>query len=369
MKKLPYIIITLLFFGLLLLPHLADKLFVLERSSKGENRNMTPFPRRFNYSNIAKQLEEYYNDRIPFRAKLLEYCHKIQSKLFLFANGAALMGKNNFFYYQPDFWDNTLDHFRGKRALRQYELTKQCEFMKKLYAFLRARNIDFLFVTAPNKIQVYPEYLPERRMYEQSEKSPDRQFIDAMHKKYPAIPVLDLLPELLAAKKFYGDFLYYRADTHWSPVGAYIGAANIIKRVSPDNRNRLPMSGEFTIKKGKKCEPADMGNQVISKKIIAEYTEMVPEVAAFSGVITGNARKEIQVSVNPNAPDKRKVLIFRDSFTSNMQPYLSNHFREVHYIWTHQVSPKVISQVKPDIVIVECVARLMYKIHTVYTEF
>ena len=92
--------------------------------------------------------------------------------------------------------------------------------------------------------------------------------------------------------------------------------------------------------------------------------EMVPEVAVFPGVIPGNARKDIQVSINPNAPDKRKVLIFRDSFTINMQPYLSNHFREVHYIWTHQISPKVINDIKPDIVIVEYVARLMYKMQT-----
>ena len=364
MKKLPYIIIVFLFFGLLLLPQLADRFLGFANSTDSENRNITPFPNRFQYEKIAWQLEEYYNDRIPFRSILLKCAHKIQQELFPFANGYAVAGKNDFFFYQPNNWENTLEHFRGRRALRQYELNRQCKFMKKLYAFLQAQNIDFLFVTAPNKIHVYPEYLPERRAYEQSENSPDRQFINAMRKKHPKIPVLDLLPELLAAKKFYGDSLYYRADTHWSPVGGYIGTANIIKHFTPDKRKLPPMPGEFAIKVGKKQEPDDMKNQAANKKTSAIYMEMVPDVAVFPGVITGNARKNIQVSVNPNAPDKRKVLVFRDSFTINMQPYLSNHFREVHYIWTHRVSKKVISDIKPDIVIVEYVARLMYKMQT-----
>ena len=364
MKKLPYIIIVFLFFGLLLLPQFADKLFVFDRGTDGENRNIAPFPSRFQYEKIAWQLEEYYNDRIPFRSILLKNCHKIQKNLFPFAAGYAVAGKNDFFFYQPNNWENTLEHFRGKRALRRYELNRQCKFMKKLYAFLQAQNIDFLFVTAPNKIHVYPEYLPERRAYEQSENSPDRQFVNAMRKKHPKIPVLDLLPELLAAKKFYGDSLYYRADTHWSPVGGYIGAASIIRHFTRSDRNLPPMSGEFAIKTGKNNEPDDMRNQAVSVKSPKNYIEMVPDVAVFTGDITGNARKDIQVSINPNAPDKRKVLIFRDSFTINMQPYLSNHFREVHYIWTHRVSQKVINDIKPDIVIVEYVARLMYKMQT-----
>ena len=56
---------------------------------------------------------------------------------------------------------------------------------------------------------------------------------------------------------------------------------------------------------------------------------------------------------------KYKVLIFRDSFTISMIPYISQTFGEVNYIWSHDLNEyeKVINDYKPDIVIYESVER------------
>ncbi|MGL5703371.1 MAG: hypothetical protein ACRCW5_09660, partial [Cetobacterium sp.] len=54
-----------------------------------------------------------------------------------------------------------------------------------------------------------------------------------------------------------------------------------------------------------------------------------------------------------------KVLVFRDSFTSAMIPYISETFGEVEYIWSHSVNAhqQKIKEYKPDIVIHEMVER------------
>lgn len=42
-------------------------------------------------------------------------------------------------------------------------------------------------------------------------------------------------------------------------------------------------------------------------------------------------------------------------------PYLSNHFAEVHYVWTHKVSLGQIAEISPDIVVLEYVSRILIK--------
>ena len=56
---------------------------------------------------------------------------------------------------------------------------------------------------------------------------------------------------------------------------------------------------------------------------------------------------------------KYKVLVFRDSFTEAMLPYLSETFGEVEYIWNHNFNSyqDKIREYKPDIVIHEMVER------------
>ena len=362
MKKTSSIIIVVIFFSLLVVPHIADKIVKSDRSVANENRNLTKLPEEFDYEKIASQLEECYNDRIPFRSNLLKCSQKLQSKLFAFSLGNSLKGKNDFYFYQPGNWENTVEHFCGKWALRYNELEERRKFMVKLHKFLKKEKKEFLFVIAPNKIQIYPEYLPERRNHPESEKSPDRQFIKYMQQHNPEIPLMELRSPLLAAKKFYGDALFYRADTHWSPVGGYIGAAAIIKHFSPDTA-KLPAPGDFKIKPNGLKEPDDMRNQILNNSTTVDYPEMVPDVAVFKGKLVGDG-KPFLVSINPNAKDKRKVLMYRDSFTVNMQPWISNHFREVHYVRMHRVSRQLIRKIDPDIVIVEYVARLTRKMKT-----
>lgn len=361
MKKLPCIIIVLLFFGLLLLPQIADKFVKLDRSTAGEKRYLTPFPKKFKYRKIASQLEEYYNDRIPFRPVLLESCREIQSVIFPFMLGNTLIGHKGFYFFRKPGWEDPIDQFRGKEKLRHYELLKAQKFLKKLHGYLKNHDIEFLLVIAPNKVQIYPEYLPERRKYQESELMPDLQLVRFMQKHDPEIPILHLRQTVLDAKKYYGDELFYRQDTHWGPVGGYVGARKIIHHFSP--QTVLPAPGEFALGKSGQEEPIDLINQSINKLEQIKYPEIKPLVPEFNGT-TERIGKNILHTINPNAPDQRRVLMHRESFAIALIPYLANHFREVYFIWTHKVSRQRIEELKPDIVILEYVARIIGRMQT-----
>lgn len=363
MKKLPYIILVVVFFGLLLLPQIADKFFELNRSTAAEKRNLTEFPQEFKYRKIAAQLEEYYNDRIPFRPILLKGCRQLQSMLFPFSLGNTLIGEKGFYFFRKPGWEDPIDQFRGKEKIRQYELLAAEKFLKKLHAFLNHKNIPFLLVIAPNKVQIYPEYLPERRKYTESELMPDLQLFSFMQKNSPQIPVLYLRPTILAAKAYYADNLFYRLDTHWGPVAGYIGARKIIQHFAPSVK--LPAPGEFTITASGNDEPVDLINQSLNATAIyIKYPELKPAgVPEFTGKFQKVA-PDCLYSYNPDAPDKRKVMMHRESFAIALMPYLSSHFREVYYIWSHKVSRKRIDEIKPDIFIIEYVARIIGRMQT-----
>jgi hypothetical protein len=50
-------------------------------------------------------------------------------------------------------------------------------------------------------------------------------------------------------------------------------------------------------------------------------------------------------------------VIYRDSFTNALIPFLSEHFSRAVYLWEYDVDPALIAAERPDIVIMEVVGR------------
>jgi len=59
---------------------------------------------------------------------------------------------------------------------------------------------------------------------------------------------------------------------------------------------------------------------------------------------------------NNNLP---KAVIFRDSFGAAIQPFISEHFSRITWIWKHKIDLKLIEEEQPDFVIVELVERYL----------
>ena len=55
-----------------------------------------------------------------------------------------------------------------------------------------------------------------------------------------------------------------------------------------------------------------------------------------------------------------RAVIFRDSFTSHLVPFLSEHFSRAVYLWQNDFDAAVVTQEHPDVVIQEIVGRHLY---------
>ena len=113
-----------------------------------------------------------------------------------------------------------------------------------------------------------------------------------------------------------------------------------------------------------------MDNGDLAKMLNVDYTEcmkdvdyVVPEPANGWSyqIIEENKSEDGRLvflrTINNTQP--LKVMVFRDSFTTALQPYLSETFHEVLYYWDHDINKymDVIIKEKPDIVIAETVSR------------
>jgi hypothetical protein len=59
-------------------------------------------------------------------------------------------------------------------------------------------------------------------------------------------------------------------------------------------------------------------------------------------------------------PSLPRAVIFRDSFTSRLVPFLSEHFSRAVYLWQNDFDAAVVTQEHPDVVIQEIVGRHLY---------
>jgi hypothetical protein len=59
-------------------------------------------------------------------------------------------------------------------------------------------------------------------------------------------------------------------------------------------------------------------------------------------------------------PSLPRAVIFRDSFTSRLVPFLSEHFSRAVYLWQNDFDAAVVTEERPDVVIQEIVGRHLY---------
>jgi len=155
----------------------------------------------------------------------------------------AFLGKDGFFFEGYGdrkvekgvirSFDNVTDYMGllpfNDADLEQWKLT-----LEERQAWLAQRGIRYLFVVAPTKGLIYPEYLPERIQRTKAELGLASRYDQLVSylKTHSTVPVVDLKTALLAAKdqREY-PLLYYKTDFHWNFYGAFLAYQAIVRGI------------------------------------------------------------------------------------------------------------------------------------------
>lgn len=223
-------VLIAIFFALIWLPTL-DNFFHLDNSSPlGENRLPAAFPKMSSFSLAGARtfiagLEAYFNDHFGFRNSLVRGFQKGKIVLFRdYSVSRIIIGQDHWL-----FWGESqmVENYLGQKKLSPEELAAWQRLLEKRRDWLAQRGIRYLFVIPPDKQDIYPEELPPWLI---RATPPDRetkldQLLEYM-KARSTVPVLDLRPSLVEAKKIQPTYL--QNDTHWNSFGAFVAAQSLL---------------------------------------------------------------------------------------------------------------------------------------------
>ena len=283
-----------------------------------------PYPKRF---------EAWFNDHFGLRTALIHGHSRVKVGLWgVSTNQKVALGHDGWLYYSGD----VMEDFRGVRRLGHAGLVYWQRFLEGKRDWLAARGVRYLFVVAPNKQSIYPEFIPARHT---RVGTPMLDQLLAHLKQNSDLEILDLRPALAAAKQT--GRLYDKTDSHWNERGAHVAYRAIMERLSAwfPELAATPLT-RFRVE----TETAPGGNLAgmlnLKDVLLEDRTRLTLTVPACAGrtAIQLVAKKPWARHARPfrtrceTAADVGAV-IFRDSFFSRLTPLLSESLRQVDYVW------------------------------------
>ncbi|WP_277668747.1 alginate O-acetyltransferase AlgX-related protein [Caproiciproducens galactitolivorans] len=332
--------------------------------SSVEKRTLAKFPSFFNQdgsvtlSGTRSGLENWINDNAAFRLPMQKLNADLTFNLFHSSPSSKVkIGKNGWYYYTGD---NNLEIASGTYPMTQDTLEKIKEAQVAIQQVLKKKGITYVLVLTPSKVSVYPENLVGDFQVRQTVIDEVADYLT----KNTTIPVINLKNDLLKAKQ--KQTVYFKTDTHWNQVGAYVGYSAIINRLNdlgiidskPTDITTYPSThkGEFSVMMGDAdllpAEPFQATKIISPKAERLESGDLYNEIDSLDQ--TNYVYKPFYLYHNPSVQNK-KLLIYGDSFFEkwNVDQLFAQNFSDLTYIWSYCIRNNVVNAVKPNIVILE----------------
>jgi len=331
---------------------------------QAENRELAAMPRFDGSLNslaaFPNGFSAWFEDHFGFRALLIRwYGESRLLVLHVSPSTTVVDGRDGWLFYGDD--GGTQD-YANETPLTRSEVDVWRTALVRARDWLASRGIAYVFTIAPDKHVIYPEKEPAsiRRIGPTSRMD---QVFTAL--AGTGVSAVDVRPALAAARA--RERIYFLTDTHWNDRGAFVAYQQIIDAV----RRQVPavpppwtradfQPAERTI------EGLDLAGMIGLTRVLHEtdltLTPIRPRQAkvieprgAEATAEEGYLVTEIPGSTLPRA------VIFRDSFTSRLVPYLSEHFSRAVYLWQNDFDADVVEREHPDVVIQEIVGRHLYE--------
>lgn len=305
-----------------------------------ENRKLASFPNIKNGNiSIFEQIDNYISDRFGFKNYFVVINTAINRNIFhLQYTNRVLYGKDGWLFYIDKNDGDNLSDFQKTNLLDEDSIKIFVDQIVRRAEWCEKNGIKFIFLIAPNKHSVYPEYYP----YERPE-GPTRT--DQIVANLPdSLRNYFIFPRdyLISKKSDIIKPLYYETDTHWNSLGAYYAYEILSQRVQECfphiNYPQVQYKVNFKESAGGDLPP------LLGLKSHGKLTEFIIEPESGGK------------NINKDLP---AALIFRDSFFTHIEPFASTLFSKTEYVWQAlgESDKGYIMRNKPDIIIWEITER------------
>jgi alginate O-acetyltransferase complex protein AlgJ len=261
----------------------------------------------------------------------------------------VLIGKEGWLYLTDE---ENLRYFQCDQPFTPAELDTLVEHVREMREFSKENGAEFVFLIAPNKESVYPEFLPEGIGTSGKPCRMD-QALEALQKA--GFDTLDLR-KTLAMEKSFGQ-LYYKTDTHWNDTGAVLAYRAILSELKKGFPALQVWSSEdFTTVSHTRA--GDLSKLIPLFQPISEEAVFLEPIRDRKAVISPGADNKTILSETgvESYPD---AVVFRDSFFMGLLPFIAENFNHSLFRWTFDFDKNLIFTEKPDIVVYELAERYL----------
>lgn len=310
--------------------------------SVDENRALAKPPKLHlrQLDEFTSSLESFLNDRMVGRTLLVKSRNWLKYAAWgVSGSQNVAIGKQGWLYF---LGDGSAPVIRHEKPFSQRELSCWKAALEQRTQYLAKRGIKYVFLAAPDKDTVYPEFLPTawRPVHSQSRLD---QLTETM-KQAPSVAFLNVA-DVLKTRKGQQN-LYYKTDTHWNELGAFIAYRQVAGTIGLWFPFVKPLD-EMALQYGTKKYATGDCSKLLG--LLGWLKEDSPSVAA----------QQQAKAAFPSTQKLGKAIVFHDSFGDGLKPFLSEHFEQIDY--RKQDEPWIdledVARQKPDVVIQEMVER------------
>lgn len=356
MRRIEDIALIIFFLAALTLPLMGLALRLdLARAHK-ENRVLAPFPpvslNRHVLGSFPEKFRAYFEDHFGFRNALIGWQAAVKVKwLGVSSSKRVILGRDGWLFQPP--YDNSLEWYRGPRPLTTEQLAQWQRVLEARRDWLRERGMRYIFVIAPEKHTIYPEYVPDafRRMQEVSRLDQLVRYV----KEHSDVEILDLRQALMEAKR--RERLYHRTDSHWNDYGAFVGYQAIAAELAKASAEIQPLTeADFELVREQSRE-MDLSAQLgLGDVLTEENLRLRPRRASLEFRLNPDIKYLVSEGKNDRLP---RMVMFRDSYSNYLIPFLDHHFSRAVYVWNYGFDTNLIETERPHFVIQEVVERYL----------
>ena len=268
----------------------------------------------------------------------------------------VLAGENNWLFYKGAVDCNPIADFEGTNQFTNLEMNEILDKTLTIQDYLIDKDIKFSLLIPPNKENIYYEYMPKDYSYSNSSRTDE--LVKYLYDN--GVNVISPKEELL---KYHNDLqLYYKYDTHWNQLGAYIGVKNVlnswnecIPSINDKKILKTNLKGQYHY-----CAEDDLAKMVGMLNYFDDEIEYsINEDYSIKWEEFEEEQNSNQISLfkNVNAANKKKLLLVGDSFRTAMIPSLVEEYSEVYVVHRSYFNKEMIEKINPEYFILEYVER------------
>ena len=298
------------------------------------------------------KVETFYNDNLPYKTYIVNLQKNLKISVFNEVDDPkVILGDEEWLFYKGDNGVSSIQDYMGITRFNEIELEQHVNIFRNLNQVCNEKGITLVILIGPNKERVYGENMPNKYNIINEENASDQ-----LETALVNVGIKTLYP--IDEMKNTQDYItYYKYDTHWNDVGAFIASQAVLKELGMKSLNISDV--EIASKNRVGGDLANMLAMASDFKNDFTYTVSYLSDVTYNEVSSKSTGQPIPYSTYEceTIEEESVLYYFGDSYATAIKPYLCKNFSSSMFMHRNDMQNEFIMPQEGDVIILETVER------------